>query len=129
MVINQSASNLFNQIKGNNLNGYFKDGYLNFMRARGSAESVYYAKDEKQDFVGMNSAHAEIIDMFFKEKQLDRVVFRNEVTGNLYPMSQIPDDKKLLNNFKWQENRRPKSKFELFEDVPPPVATTTAREQ
>ncbi len=117
MVIDKSGENLYNQIKGNTLNGYFKDGEINFMRAKGSAESVYYAKDESDAFVGMNTAHADIIDMYFKDKALNRVVFRSEVTGNLYPMSQIPDDKKLLNNFKWQEDKRPKTKFELFEDV------------
>ncbi|MEO5996684.1 MAG: OstA-like protein [Chitinophagaceae bacterium] len=119
MVVEKSGENLYNQIKGHTLNGYFKDGDIDFMRAKGSAESVYYAKDEKQDFVGMNIANGEIIDMFFKNKSLDRVVFRNEVTGNLYPMRQIPEDKKLLNNFKWLENKRPKTKFELFEDIIP----------
>jgi lipopolysaccharide export system protein LptA len=118
MVIEKSAENLYNQIKGNTLNGYFDDGYINFMRVRGSAESVYFAKDDKQAFVGMNTAHAEIIDMFFKDKKLDRIVCRNDATGSLYPMNQIPEDKKLLNNFKWQEQKRPKTKFELFEDAP-----------
>lgn len=116
MVIDKGAENLYNQIKGNTLNGYFKDGAIDFMRAKGSAESVYYAQDENQAFIGMNSAHAEIIDMYFLDKGLKRVVFRSEVSGSLYPMNQIPEDKRLLNNFKWQENRRPKTKFELFED-------------
>jgi hypothetical protein len=117
MVVNKSAENLFNQIKGNTLNGYFKDAEIDFMRARGSAESVYYAKDEKEEFVGMNTAHAEIIDMFFKDKLLNRVVFRNDVSGSLYPIRQIPEDKKQLNNFKWLEEKRHKTKFELFEDI------------
>lgn len=127
MVINKSAENLYNQIKGNTLNGYFKDGYINFMRVKGSSESVYYAKDDKQDFVGMNTTHAEIIDLFFKDKQLNRIVCRNDVSGNVYPMTQIPEDKKLLNNFKWLENKRPKTKFELFEDIPTVTPTALAR--
>ncbi len=123
MVINQSAENLYNQIKGTTLNAYFKDGYVNFIRTKGSAESVYYAKDEKEDFIGMNTTHAETIDMFFKEKQLNRIVCRNDVTGSVYPMTQIPDDKKLLNNFKWLDKKRPKTKFELFEEVTTSMAT------
>jgi hypothetical protein len=38
----------------------------------------------------------------------------NGVEGTTYPFRQIPADKKELRNFKWQENRRPKTKYELF---------------
>lgn len=114
MVVNKSEENLFNQIKGNTLNGYFKDGAIDFMRAKGSAESVYYAKDEEGAFVGLNSANADVIDMFFLDKALNRVVFRNKVTGVFGPINQIPEDKKILRNFKWLEDKRPKTKFELL---------------
>lgn len=114
MVINKSGENLYNQLKGNTLNGYFKDGAIDYMRAKGSAESVYFAKDEDDGFVGMNNANADIIDMYFAEKELNRVVFRNEATATLYPMNQIPEDKRTLRSFKWLEEKRPKTKFELF---------------
>lgn len=114
MLINRSADSLFNQIKANTLNGYFKNGEVDYMRAKGSAESVYYARDEGNAIIGMNRATADIIDMFFQKKELHQVVFRNEVAGTMYPYRQVPDDKKLLRNFKWQENLRPKTKYELF---------------
>ena len=114
MVINESGEKLYNQIKGNTLNGYFKDGSIDYMRAKGSAESVYYAQDETNAYVGMNSANADIIDMYFLEKALNRVVFRNSVTGTFGPIKQMPEEKKLLRNFKWLDSKRPKTKFELF---------------
>lgn len=115
MVVNNSGNNLYNQIKGNTLNGYFKDGAIDFMRAKGSAESVYYAKDENDAFVGMNNATSDVIDMIFLEKELNKVVFRNDVNGVFGPINQVPEDKKILRNFKWLEDNRPKTKFELFE--------------
>ena len=118
MLVDKSGEDLFNQIKGNTINGYFRNGDIDFMRAKGSAESIYFAKDESNSFVGMNNSNADVIDMFFNNKQLQRVVFRSEVTGTTYPMRQIPEDKRLLRNFKWLENKRPKSKFELFENLP-----------
>ena len=114
MVINKSGEGLYNQIKGNTLNGYFVDGGIDYMRAKGSAESVYYAQDENNAYVGMNSANADIIDMYFKAKELNKVVFRNTVTGMFGPINQVPDDKKILRNFKWLDDKRPKTKFELF---------------
>jgi hypothetical protein len=117
MAINRSANNLYNQIKGNTLNGYFKDGNIDNMRAKGSAESVYYAQDENQAYVGMNNASADIIDMYFANKELNKVVFRNDINGGFFPIRQIPEEKKILRNFKWQDDRRPKTRFELFEDI------------
>jgi hypothetical protein len=37
------------------------------------------------------------------------------VNGTLYPMNQVPAEQKQLNGFKWLDNRRPRTKLELFE--------------
>ncbi|MEP7278649.1 MAG: OstA-like protein [Bacteroidota bacterium] len=114
-AINKSGKNMYNQISGKTINGYFKDGAIDYMRSKGSpAQSIYYAKDESDAIVGVNNASGDIIDMRFENKELKKVVFIRDVTGTMYPFKQTPDDKKLLRNFKWREERRPKSKFELF---------------
>jgi lipopolysaccharide export system protein LptA len=117
IAINKSGEKMFNQIAGRTLNGYFKDGNIDYFRAKGSpAQSVYYIKDEDDALVGVNSATADIIDMTFAEKELQKVIFRSEVTGTMYPVQQLPEDKKQLRNFNWQETKRPKTKYELFEN-------------
>lgn len=115
-VINKSGDNMFNQISGKTLNGYFKDGNIDYMRTKGNpAQSIYYAKDESDAVVGVNNASGDIIDMRFDNKELKKVVFVRDVTGTMYPFKQTPDDKKTLRNFKWMDDKRPKTKFELFE--------------
>lgn len=115
MAINKSGENMYNQLRGNTINGYFKDGSMDYMRAKGSAQSIYYAKDENEAMVGLNNASGDIIDMRFADKELKKVIFIRDVTGVMYPIRQVPEDKKQLRNFKWQDNKRPKTKFELFE--------------
>ena len=108
---------MYNQISGKTLNGYFKNGEVDYMRTKGSpARSIYYAKDEGNAIVGVNNASGDIIDMRFENKELKKVVFVRDVTGTMYPFKQTPADKKTLHNFKWQEDKRPKTKFELFEN-------------
>jgi lipopolysaccharide export system protein LptA len=114
MVINRSENNLYNQIRGNTLNGYFKDGAMDFMKAKGNAESIYYIKDEDSAYVGVNRSTADIIDMFFRNKELHRVVYRSAVQGTTIPFRQVNFDEMRLRNFKWLEDRRPKTKYELF---------------
>lgn len=118
LAINKAREEMYNQISGRTINGYFKDGAIDYMRAKGSAQSIYYAMDEFEKVVGVNNATADIIDMRFDNKELHKVIFRSDVSGTMFPLNQLPEDKKLLRNFQWFENKRPKTKYELFEDPP-----------
>lgn len=120
-AVNLSDKNMYNQIKGNRLNGYFNNGEIDYMRAQGNAESIYYVKDDKNALVGINNATSDIIDMRFKNKELNKVVFISEVSGTMYPIKQATEQNKILRNFKWLEDKRPKSKFELLEDIKPVI--------
>jgi len=115
-AINLSDTNMYNQIKGNRLNGYFKNGEIDYMRAQGNAESIYYVKDANNYLVGINNATSDLIDMRFKNKELNKVVFISDVTGTLYPIRKATEENKFLRGFKWLEDRRPKTKFELMEE-------------
>ena len=117
LAINKTGENMYNQISGKTLNGYFKNGEIDYMRTKGSpAQSIYYAKDEGNAIVGINTASGDVIDMRFENKELKKVVFVRDVTGTMYPYKQTPADKKTLRNFKWLDAKRPKTKFELFEN-------------
>jgi lipopolysaccharide export system protein LptA len=116
IVINRTKEGFFNQMGGRNLNGYFKDGNIDYIRTKGSpAESIFYPQDEDSAYVGMNRSKGDVIDIFFVKKELNKIKFVNDVDGTLYPLNQVPADLKFLKNFAWQDNRRPKNKLELFE--------------
>lgn len=116
IIINETKEKLHNQVGGRTINGYFKDGTFDYMRVKGSpAESVYYPQDNDSAYVGLNRAKSDVIDVYFINKEVNKIKFINEVDGTLYPMRQIPEEQKFLKNHKWQDERRPKNKFELFE--------------
>ncbi len=116
MAINKadSSADYYNQLKGNSINALFVDGQINFMRAKGNAENVYYGLDDFKHFTGVNKSEAEMIDISFEDNKPQKVVFRNNLTGNAYPMRQVNHEDLKLRNFKWQEDRRPKSKFQML---------------
>ncbi len=116
LIINRTSEGFYNQIKGHTINGYFTDGRMDHMRAKGSAESIYYAQDEDSAYTGVNRASADIIDMYFNGEGLRRVVFRSEVQGKMSPFRQVNHEEMRIRGFKWLETRRPKTKFELYED-------------
>lgn len=115
LAINKVGDDFYNQLKGRTINGYFKDGEIDFLRAKGpGAESVYYAQDENNKFVGVNKATADIIDSYFKNRKPERVVMRVGLKGTSYPMRQVNHTDMRLRGFKWIEDIRPKSKNDLF---------------
>jgi lipopolysaccharide export system protein LptA len=114
LAINKTGEGMFNQIRGNRLFGYFIEGAIDYMRAKGNAESVYYVRDNDELLVGINKATGDIIDMRFKNKELNRVVFISDVKGTMFPVNQMPEDEKTLRSFQWHDDKRPKTKFELF---------------
>ncbi|HWB92231.1 MAG TPA: OstA-like protein, partial [Puia sp.] len=127
LAVQKVAKEFYNQLKGTTINAFFKNGEIDYIRARGNAESIYYVADEKKAYTGVNKAHADIIDMRFEPKydstgkpdgrELNRVIFRNDASGTMYPFKHVVFEDMILRGFKWQEDRRPKSKQELFEEV------------
>ena len=107
--------NFYNQIKGTRINGEFSNGEIDFLRAKGNAESVYYLQDEDSSYFGMNYSKADAITMYFGKEGLKRVSWVNSVEGTTFPMNQIPQEKKQLRNVIWFESRRPKTKLDLFQ--------------
>ncbi len=114
-AIGRTRENFHNQIRGTRINAGFLDGAIDYMRAKGSAESIYYLQDQDSAYAGMNYSRADAITMYFGPKGMKKVSWVNGVEGTTYPLRQIPAEKKFLRNFKWIEDRRPKTKWELFE--------------
>jgi lipopolysaccharide export system protein LptA len=114
LAINKAEKNLYNQIKGNTINGLFKNGNIDFFRAKGSAENIYYTADEAGAFIGVNRSTSDVIDVTFQERKPYKVVFRNNLQGTLSPIRQVNNQELRVRGFKWYDEKRPKSKFDLI---------------
>jgi lipopolysaccharide export system protein LptA len=114
LAISNVQGEYYNQVKGNTINGYFKDGNIDNLRAKGSAASIYYAVDDDSAFIGVNQSTADIIDMYFTDKKPQKVVFRNDLKGTTFPMNQVNHAEIRLRGFRWLNDRRPKTWQELL---------------
>ena len=103
----------FNQLKGNRLNAWFEDGSITKMSTKGNAENIYFALDKDNKFIGVNHSNAQIIEITFENNEPAKVVFRNQLTGKMSPIGQIPKTDLKIRGFKWQEILRPKTKLDL----------------
>ncbi len=114
-LISRIDSGIYNQVKATKMDGYFKDGSLDSVRAKGFAESIYFIQDEDSAYTGINESKSDMLDIYFKKQEIQKVVFRSDVTGTLWPIRQKNPREMRLSNFHWLESRRPKTKFELID--------------
>ena len=114
-MISELDPGVYNQIKSSRMDGYFKDGNLDSVHARGLAESVYFIQDEDSAYTSSNQTKSDMIDIYFEKGEINKVVFRSDLKGTLYPISQKQPSAMRLPGFQWLINRRPKTKYELFE--------------
>lgn len=115
MAISKESKDYFNQVRGNNMNAYFKDGKINFMKTKGSpADNIYYAVDDNKKFVGVNKSSSDVINVYFEEGKPQKVVFVNNLEGVMYPMRQIDHESLKVRKFQWLDDRRPKTKLDIF---------------
>jgi lipopolysaccharide transport protein LptA len=115
-LVSEVEPGVYNQIKSTRMDGFFIAGVIDSIRARGMAESIYFIQEEDSSFTSVNQTTSDLMDVFFKKGDLYKVVLRNEVKGTLWPISQKQPGEMRLQNFSWQEVKRPKTKYELFGD-------------
>jgi len=120
LLVSKVQGDFFNQVKSLRMDGYLTDGSIDSVRARGFAECVYYIQNEDSSFTGINQSSSDIMDIYFASdstggRALQRVVFRSAVKGTLWPMRAKTAEELRLQNFKWLDDRRPKTKYELYQ--------------
>ena len=115
MLVNKVEPEVFNQVKSTRIDAYFTNGGIDSVRATGFAECIYYIQDEDSAFTGINQSQSDLMDIYFKEKELQRVVFRSAVKGTIWPIRQKTPQEMRLPGFNWLEEKRPKTRYELFE--------------
>ncbi|WP_341840509.1 OstA-like protein [Chitinophaga caseinilytica] len=114
MIINEVGPDMFNQIKGNTILGYFGEEKLDSMYVNGNSENVYYVQDDDSAFISVNKLQTANTRVYFEKGELERIVFVKQPEGTMYPLSKIPAEEKKLKGFRWEIGRRPKTKYELL---------------
>ncbi|MFG6686160.1 OstA-like protein [Mariniflexile sp. HNIBRBA6329] len=114
------SKNGFNQIFGIKLTGLFnEENKLRKVNIDKNAESIFYARNDKQELIGIDKARSGSISILFADGDIEEYTRFNQVDGNLYPESKYPKNEKLLKGFDWREDERPLSVEDLFKDDEP----------
>ena len=109
-----SLTKNYNQIKGKNMVGYFKDDELRKIDVIQNSETVYYPIDDDGKYIGVNKLSGENLLVLLKDNEIETITFINSPEGLLTPMDQINPKEVVLKGFNWRIEEQPQSMFDVF---------------
>lgn len=110
----------YNQIKGDSMIGYFTKGELSSVDVMHNGNTIYFAKDEKDGWIGMNKATAEYMTVYLDSQQVREIFFKKSPDATLYPIKDVNPETQFLPGFIWRHAERPKSRKDIYRWVEPP---------
>jgi hypothetical protein len=104
----------FNQIKGRNIFGKFKDNSIRILLVKGNAESVYYNRNESRVLESISKEISSNIEFTLSKGEIETIKYLKATEGKTYPPSKLPDFVKRLKGFIWREDEQPKKMTDIF---------------
>ncbi|WP_324721422.1 OstA-like protein [Salinimicrobium sp. HB62] len=117
-MIQKDSVGGYNQLKGLQMYGKFKDNDLQQVDLVKNTETLYYMRNDGGDLIGINKTLSSSISIFMEEQQVVDIYYYNQIDGILYPESQLPESDRTLKGFNWRGEERLNSVDDLFEDDP-----------
>ncbi len=116
--ITSKDSTEYNQIKGRNVKGYFKDNELKRINVNGNSETIYFIRDdETKELTGLKKAVASKMTLYLTDKKISSIVYKETPKVVIHPIEEVSQADKQLEGFKWWEEYRPLSREDVFRDI------------
>lgn len=104
----------YNQVSSDEMLAFFRNGEVYEADANDNVLVVYYPIDDSDStLIGLNYTETTQLKVFLANRKMQKV-WMPKAEGTLYPMSQIPPDKRFLPNYAWFDYVRPLNKDDIF---------------
>ena len=106
----------FNQVKGQNLFGKFKEDKLHNVDIIKNTEVIYYMRNDAKELIGINKNVSSKINILFDKNAIETITFFKQVDGDIYPETDLPENARKLRGLNWRGDERIKSKDDIFSE-------------
>jgi len=113
-IISYDTLDPYNQIKGKNMVGYFRDNELAKVNVDGNAQTVYFVREEDGYLIGVNRAESSTMTIRLKDNKLKAINYKTQAKETMYPESELPASEKELKGFTWHDAYRPRKVMDIF---------------
>jgi lipopolysaccharide export system protein LptA len=113
-IISYDTLESYNQIKGKNMVGYFRNNELVTVNVDGNAQTVYFVREEDGYLIGVNKAESSTMTIRLKDNKLKTINYKTQAKEIMYPESELPASEKELKGFTWRDASRPRKVMDIF---------------
>lgn len=104
----------YNQVKGLNLYGKFRDNKLYEADIVKNTEVVYYMRNDDHELIGINKNVSSKINLTLDGNTIDTMTFFTNIDGDIYPEKDLPENARKLRGFIWRGDERIMTKDDIF---------------
>jgi len=112
-VASEIDSVKFDQMRGKEMTGYFRDNKLTRIVVSGNGQTIYYAEDQGT-IMGANKTECSDLIIYLKDNKISRVNYTTQPDGTYFPLDQFPASESRLADFKWVGQWRPMTWRDVF---------------
>ena len=116
-IVSEDTLSAYNQVRGKNMVGHFVNNELSSIDVNGNAETVYYVREDDKSLIGVNRASGSRMRLDIKDSKIERILYFEKPTGNMFPDKDVPADQRMLKGFNWRLPSRPLHKDDVFRKV------------
>ena len=113
-IVSEVDSIRYNQIRGKEMTGYFIHNELRKVDVNGNGQTIYYAQDDNDKFIGVNRGESSDLRILVNENKVDKIIMLNDPDATLYPLKELSPSELRLKGFTWQTQFRPYNKQDVF---------------
>ena len=114
LMVEKVDSTHFNQVAGQLMRSFFKNGEIVENRVDGNVYIVQYPMEKDSALLYQNYTETTQIRMFMENRKLKRI-WAPAAEGCFYPIGMAPPERTKLENFAWFDYIRPRNEHDLFE--------------
>ncbi len=107
MIVSELMEIYYDQIKGKAIVAQFDSNAIQEMLVTGNAESIYYTRDDKSAFIGVNKTICSKMFFTFNEGEIHLLKYYGDNSSTLSPMHDTNHESMRLEGFLWRDHERP----------------------
>ena len=117
-IINQDSVEGYNQIKGTDIISRFRNGNIHNVNVTGgNAETIYWLREDDAALIGIDVSKADNMVIEMKDNNISLIKSYKGIEETMFPEKDLPENQRLLQGFKWNDEVRPKDKADIFRKV------------
>lgn len=114
-ITSQAWPDRYNQIKGRQMTGWFRENALYKVHVSGNGQTIYFPEEEGGKPPRMhNRVECSDISIGIENNKVVKISFEKMPAGTLSPMSLVGEGDMKLEGMRWEESMRPRYPEDVF---------------